>query len=81
MNIIEKNLANIVYKKSYMIVTTYLLKQITIHRELDKSWRVEYEDGSCEYFSDPNNLGLEDDDIRQVTMSFPTLKEDIIIYV
>lgn len=81
MNIIEKNLANIVYKKSYMIVTTYLLKQITIHRELDKSWRVEYEDGSRKYFSDPKNLGLEDDDIRQVIMSFPSLKEDIIIYV
>ena len=83
MNIIEKNLANVIYKQTYMTVTTLLLRQIYVYREPDKSFRVEFEGGLHEYYADPKNvltaLGEEEDIIR-VEVTFPSLNERILIY-
>jgi len=83
MEAILKNLPNVIYRGSFMTVTTLLLKQIFIHRELDGNFRIEFECGSREYHAVPENvisaLGSEDD-ILKVHMTFPTLNETILLY-
>ena len=83
MNIIEKNLPNILHNQTFMTVTTVMLRQIFVYREPDRSFRVVHEGGFNGYFSDPKKvlevLG-DDDDILKVTITFPTLNEIILIY-
>jgi hypothetical protein len=81
MNIIRENLPNVVYKQSYMSVTTFLYSQIFIYRQSDKSFRIEYEGGQCEYYSEPEKvLEAIDYDIIKVKIFFPSLNEVIQIY-
>lgn len=83
MNIIEKNLPNILCNQTYMTVTTLLLRQFFVYREPNKTYRVVYEGGKPQNFADPKKvltaLG-EEDDILKVEITFPTLNEIILIY-
>ena len=77
MDIIRENLPNIIYKQSYMTVNN----RIFIYRRLDKTFRIDYEGGQCEYYEEPNDvISAIYEDIEKVKIFFPTLNEVIHIY-
>jgi hypothetical protein len=83
MEVILKTLPNVLYEKSFMTITDIFLKEIIVRREPDKRFRVEFECGTREYYTDPRDVLLalgSPDDIHTVKMTFPTLKEIILIY-
>ena len=48
---------------------------------MDKTFRVEYEGGQCEYYAEPKNvMSSIYEDIEKVKIFFPTLNEVIHIY-
>jgi hypothetical protein len=83
MEVIMKNLPNILYEKTFMTVTDIFLREIVVHREPDRRFRVEFECGTREYYTDPRDVLLAlgpEDDVHKVKMTFPTLKEIILVY-
>jgi hypothetical protein len=70
---------NIVHKHTYMVIVTYLLKQIFIYRESDERLRIEYEDGKRVYTSDLSKF-IDIEDVVRVTMRFPKLNEEVQIF-
>ena len=77
MDTIRDNLPNIIYRQSYMTVNN----RIFIYRRMDKTFRVEYEGGQCEYYAEPNNvISAIYEDVEKVKIFFPSLNEVIHIY-
>jgi hypothetical protein len=83
MEIIRKNLPNVIHNQTFMTITTVMFRQIFVYREADKKYKVEFDCGFTEYYSDPKKV-LEtigdEDDVLKVTMTFPSLSEIICVY-
>lgn len=48
---------------------------------MDKTFRVEYESGQCEYYEEPKNvISAIYEDVEKVKIFFPSLNEVIHIY-
>lgn len=82
-DIIRKNLPNVIYNQTFMTITTVMLRKIFVYREADKKYRVKFDCGFTEYYSDPKKVLetiADEDDVLKVTMTFPSLNEIICVY-
>jgi hypothetical protein len=55
--------------------------RIFIYRRSDKTFRIDYEGGQCEYYDEPKDvISAIYEDVEKVKIFFPTLNEVIHIY-